>query len=120
MIISLITLLVVSYGVRYLFVSKILREEFDILDCNLANGGRTIDQYLDDDENESPKAKRSAVGRSTSTAAELRSRYHQEGNDEFSAVKTTSFNAESSPPPYDEGVSNVAFESDAVEAKSKL
>lgn len=121
MIISLITILVVSYGVKYLFVQKILPEKYDIFDCNLAHGGRTIDQYLDGDDVEPSRPTTAKLARSTSSAAELRARYHKEGGDFASGQQTTSFHADAVPPPYDEGVSNVGFEGDGADmGKSEL
>ncbi|XP_078494547.1 high-affinity choline transporter 1-like isoform X2 [Ciona intestinalis] len=48
MVSSLVTLLVVSYSVRYLFVSGILPAKYDFLECNLANGGRGIERKKTD------------------------------------------------------------------------
>nr|XP_039265400.1 high affinity choline transporter 1-like [Styela clava] len=119
MIISLITLLVISYSVRYLFTSKILHEKFDIFDCNLARGGRTIDHYLNDDDENSKTKKKKPLDRQTSTAAELRARYNKQELEE-DVMKTTSFqagydNISESPSP--EGVPNKGFEDEDDQAK---
>jgi len=42
MFVSLITLWTVSYLAKYLFVSGCISPRFDILQCNLANGGRSL------------------------------------------------------------------------------
>jgi len=44
MVISLITTLVVSWLFRWLFESGIIPSEYDVFQCNLANGGRSIDE----------------------------------------------------------------------------
>ena len=54
MIISLITLLFVSFLARFMFEKGVLSPKYDILKCNLANGGRGIalkEKQSDADEN---------------------------------------------------------------------
>ena len=60
MVVSLITLWTVSYLAKHLFVSGCISPRFDILQCNLANGGRSLglkklDQPNEDIEMESEK-----------------------------------------------------------------
>ncbi|XP_078494543.1 high-affinity choline transporter 1 [Ciona intestinalis] len=45
MVSSIVTLLVVSYFVRFLFVRGIIPARYDFLKCNLANGGRSIETH---------------------------------------------------------------------------
>jgi len=60
MVVSLITLWTVSYLAKYLFVSGCISPRFDILQCNLANGGRSLalkklDQPMEEVEMDSEK-----------------------------------------------------------------
>ena len=49
MVVSAATLILVSYGVKYLFESGKVPAKYDFLRCNLANGGRTIKLKVDDE-----------------------------------------------------------------------